>query len=228
MCGAGGVVGAQISTTIWLLWRQGAYVYHMCKLHKIKREHFYDAWHDGGSKGCFGLQRTNSNGLNEQTWLMDLRVQRTVSGLLDAETLQSPTQDQLLSVSFCSPGGFFPRLATLLLSNDCHCWLQPQTSPCLLVQEEGQSDFLEARKFLYPNPQQASLSGHLTGPKWLKSARHWTIPGRRLGDVIGLCQLFLNFLALGPFYTFKNFGGPQRAFVLVNYIHQNHTWELLG
>lgn len=74
-------------------------MYHMCKLHKIKREHFYDAWHDGGSKGCFGLQRTNSNCLNEQMWLMDLGVQRTVSGLLDEETLQSPTKDQLLSVS---------------------------------------------------------------------------------------------------------------------------------
>lgn len=133
--------------------------------------------------------------------------------------------------STCYPDGFFLRLAPLLMEGDCHWWWQPQTPRCLLVQEEGQPDFLwlfpKSRKTSLPKPPQACP--HMTwGPKWLEPVHPWTILGKGMGHRIDLGQWFSNLLALEPFYTLKNYWGPQGAFVFVSYLYWNHIWDTVG
>ena len=39
-------------------------MYHVCKVHKVKRDHLYSGWQDGGSKVT-----EISNWLRKLTWL---------------------------------------------------------------------------------------------------------------------------------------------------------------
>lgn len=155
-------------------------------------------------------------------------MQKTVSGLWWT-TLQSCQGPGCFCFSSCYPDGFFPRLCCKMtvivdFSHRLPYAYLPRSTDSLT----SYSSFLRARKRLYPNPQQASLSKHLIGPKWLEPTHYWIIFSRGLRYIIGLHQWFSNFLALGHFYTFKNYWGLWRILCIwVNYIYQNHTWELL-
>lgn len=136
---------------------------------------------------------------------MDPRVQRTVSGSPHEATLRSRQGPGPFHLSTCYPG---PSSQGWQLSHDkmtapadcrhrlpqaCLSWRRDRLTSC--------SSFLRARKLFYP-------SKPVQTPHWHKVTwicPPWTIPGRGVGYLIGLCQQFSKFLALGPFFPPNRF-----------------------